>query len=155
MCQVASLHDPTLPLYDTKFTSFFKPPTSDFFLEPKSFFFCHLGVLNKAYSDDPVQSSTASKNFLEDDDEAVYANAETPAPILLVEFENFIKTATLEQQFLVVAVLYLRMHHFRCQFLQVFIHKKCWFGKSCMQLTITISIFFLQTNFVNLSTMTQ
>lgn len=57
------------------------------------------GVVNTAYSVEPGNSSTSSKNLPENDDDAVYANVERPVPILLKDFESYIKAATLEQQF--------------------------------------------------------
>ncbi|KAJ8040184.1 Receptor-type tyrosine-protein phosphatase alpha [Holothuria leucospilota] len=59
------------------------------------------GAINKAYSAEPGNSSTSSKNLPENDEDAVYANVERPVPILLKDFENFIQTAKLEQQFLI------------------------------------------------------
>ncbi|KAJ8040188.1 Receptor-type tyrosine-protein phosphatase T [Holothuria leucospilota] len=58
------------------------------------------GTINNAYSIESLESPTTSKTLPEDEDEAVYANVERPAPILLDDLENYIKTTALEQQFL-------------------------------------------------------
>ncbi|KAJ8040196.1 Receptor-type tyrosine-protein phosphatase T [Holothuria leucospilota] len=57
------------------------------------------GIVNNACGIELLESSTALQKLPEDEDEAVFANDERPAPIALVELENYIITAALEQQF--------------------------------------------------------